>query len=107
MANSAPACLLSYKISDLSVIPNNNTIDPDTQKLDSTQNNLQENPQQGNNSVENETCCGENIDGPKFDFLLSQFWDEAQTKGLFRYQFKPPPSKVLPGKFQFYAQVRL
>jgi hypothetical protein len=41
-----------------------------------------------------------------FDKLLSTLWTSAQTKGLFRYQLKELPFKVLDGKYRFVLQVK-
>ncbi|CAG7833865.1 unnamed protein product [Allacma fusca] len=94
------SCVFTYDFKNLSI---HSTSTNETREAEN-ENNVNEN---GRAQEEVEvSCCGENLQNEdKFDMLLSNLWDSAQEKGLFRYKFKKLPSKVLPGKYQFFTQL--
>ena len=96
-------CEFSYTFKDLtlSLPPLENTIDNDnictSKELD----------MEKNTRNTNEICCESVKDGPNFDLVLNKLWDDAQIKGLFRYMYRHVPFKILPGQYQFIAQVQI
>lgn len=58
-------------------------------------------PETSDNFVQNIKKCKES----NFDRVLKEKWEEAQTKGVFRYKLNIQGTKVLDGKYQFIAQV--
>lgn len=42
----------------------------------------------------------------KFDLILKKRWHIIEEDNVLRYSVKTQQSKILPGKYRFYAQVK-